>query len=277
MDELQMPRGRGQGEFMKRNEKFMKHLPELHGLAEKVVLHTVESDEAAEGIIFFLNRLIVEEFMEVLVLASHDYGFGAKRLLRGMFERLLASLYIEMEPAQADLFLKFGEIQRLKYANLRKAHNGFEPYAPEEYAKLKAFCDGIQDLFQEVLCKTCDKKRPGISWTKLNTVAMAEKVKLNAYYVDCFFEPTMLLHNTTLALNSRLQSKGDKAISFIEGPQPKAADSAMKFAHILLVITLNHHDDHFKRGYAEAIKGLYKMISDCWPSTTMAPTTPGSA
>ncbi len=42
----------------------------------------------ADMVVFFLGRLCVEDFTEILLLCGNGYGMGAMKLLRGMYERV---------------------------------------------------------------------------------------------------------------------------------------------------------------------------------------------
>src|SRR5437868_2048187 len=109
-----------QADFAKRNKTFLEQLPVLIGTANKVLIPAVKDSDLVHGLIYYLNRNIAEDFFEILTLAANGLGLAAKRLLRGMFEKLLTSGYLEKHPDQAERFSEFGEVQRLKYFNHKK-------------------------------------------------------------------------------------------------------------------------------------------------------------
>src|SRR5712664_3122300 len=60
-----------------------------------------------ERTIYFLCRLAVEEFMEILLLCANGYGIGAQKLLRGMYERAVTARYLFKHPEETDNYLAF--------------------------------------------------------------------------------------------------------------------------------------------------------------------------
>lgn len=254
-----------QKDFAKRNKAFVDRVSALHETSKKVLLKPVTGSGLADGIIFFLNRLIAEEFFEILLMASNGYGKAAKRLLRGMFERTVATAYIEKDPASAERFINFGEIQRLKYANHKKTLFGVDIFPPEELEELKKTVERIKPDFLEVLCEEHKRTRLSPSWIKLDTLAMAREVGLEKFYIDCYFEPTQQVHNTTLAISSRLKEGGEDSISFNDELQPEDADRAIQLAHFLFTQILHHHNDHFKLGFDEEVKQRLADVDASWP------------
>jgi len=268
-------RMKAQAAFSSRNGMFLDHVPFLHGSAEKILLPGITTDGSADGVIYVLNRMIAEDFMEILLLAGNGYGVGAQRLLRGLFERLVASVYVEQEPTQAMRFIDFGVIQRRKYMNHKRELHGVDVLQSDDRRALEDEYQRIKGQFEEIYCKGCGSTKMAPSWSPLDTLAMARQVKLEGLYVDCFFEPTMQLHNTVWAFGGRVKERGESTLVFDEGPQPEVADRTIRLAHTCLVLTLDHHNDHFKLGHKALIDKLQVDLKHCWES--MSPkTSPGS-
>jgi hypothetical protein len=117
----------------------------------------------------------------------------------------------------------------------------------------------------EVLCKEHKLTRTSPSWIKLDMLTMAKEVGLEKFYIDCYFEPTQQVHNTTLAISSRLKMGHADSISFDEALQPDDADRAIQLAHFLFTQVLHHHNDRFKLGHDAEVKQRLDDIDDCWP------------
>jgi hypothetical protein len=47
---------------------------------------------------FVLARTAIDDFSELLILASNGWGIGALKTLRGMYERVVTSAYVALEP-----------------------------------------------------------------------------------------------------------------------------------------------------------------------------------
>jgi hypothetical protein len=256
--------------FLKRNAVFVKTLPALMKTASKILLppKKAKAVDYATGVIFFLNRLIAEEFSEILVMAANGYGMAAKRLLRGMFERSVASAYIETDLASAERFLKFGEIQYLKYINMKKRYFKVDLLKAAELKELQDYVVKIKPEFQRPNCaKCCDgtkcKPREAFSWTELSLEAQALKVGMEKWYIDCAFEPTQQLHNSRLAIDTRI-NKVNGTLSFKSGSQPEDADRAVQLAHLLLVLILGHHNDYFKMKYKREVERRVADVRKSW-------------
>jgi uncharacterized protein DUF5677 len=58
----------------------------------------VEDKYKANIASFVLARLAIDEFSEMLVLASNGYGLGALKMLRSMYEKVVTSAYVAENP-----------------------------------------------------------------------------------------------------------------------------------------------------------------------------------
>jgi len=119
-----------QAVFLRENEEFTREYPRLHALCTQVFIRGLplpdegeverlrmlpEGDPAAiqfedklsaERITFFLGRMVVDDFGEILMLSGNGYGFGAYKIVRGMYERVVTAMYIAKDPAEARKFIR---------------------------------------------------------------------------------------------------------------------------------------------------------------------------
>lgn len=79
-------------------------------------IRTGQTDKPVDRVIFYFGRLCVEDFVEILLLCGNGYGFGATKILRGMFERVITARYLQSNPQFADDFLDY-LIRRWIYLN----------------------------------------------------------------------------------------------------------------------------------------------------------------
>jgi hypothetical protein len=94
-------------DFNRRNAKFVERFGNLKRALGIAFARSAESTEPVDRLIFYLGRLCVEEFNEILVLAGDGYGVGALKLLRGMYERSVAAHYLHLHPELIDDFLDY--------------------------------------------------------------------------------------------------------------------------------------------------------------------------
>ena len=63
-----------------------------------VVSRKLETVTAADKVIFYLGRLAVEDFSEILLNASNGYGVAGLKLLRPMFEKVITMMHLIRQP-----------------------------------------------------------------------------------------------------------------------------------------------------------------------------------
>ncbi|MGB9122955.1 MAG: hypothetical protein WCE73_20235, partial [Candidatus Angelobacter sp.] len=81
-------------DFSKRHQLFAERFKNIKTALASAFKRTLESNSPADRVLFGLGRLCVEDFNEILVLSANGYGFGAVKLIRGMFERLVTASYL---------------------------------------------------------------------------------------------------------------------------------------------------------------------------------------
>src|SRR5215469_9081241 len=97
-------------EFAARHPEFLKRFPNLEKALHTAFDRTWHSTETLDRTIYFLGRLVTEEFMEILLLCANGYGIGAQKLVRGMYERAVTSRYLCQHPEEVDNYLAFHKV-----------------------------------------------------------------------------------------------------------------------------------------------------------------------
>jgi hypothetical protein len=72
---------------------------------------------AVDKFVYFLGRVIFEDFMEITLISQHGYGVAASKLLRSMYEMTVTLCYLHQHPDEATTFLDYHAIQQDKLAN----------------------------------------------------------------------------------------------------------------------------------------------------------------
>ena len=83
-----------QNQFCVRNARFLEVLPQLRARIDQVLSREFTPEDKAQIVVFVLGRLIVEDFMEILLNCANGYGMAGLKLLRPMFEALVTALYL---------------------------------------------------------------------------------------------------------------------------------------------------------------------------------------
>ena len=209
------------------------------------------SDRPGDRVGFYLGRICVEEFKEILLLAGNGNGIGAVKVLRGMFERAVTSAYILQNPDEAERFLDYHKVHKYKAYNHAKKLGSFGPkLSPETVAQIKEEFEAVKAIYTEELCEPCHKTRLMGSWTKLDTASMAHKVGkgYEDIYFDAFYNPTLQVHTTVASLMARLEITADGKMTFKSGAQRVEARHAVVLAHNLLLRVLDSQNKHFALG-----------------------------
>jgi len=119
--------------------------------------------------LFSLGQSCRQDYMEILFLASHGYGTGASKLLRGLYERALALAYMVRSRDKVQRFCNFAAVQEnkamkdaLKVTSEEQwiAAMGTD-YAPQ---KVREQFESVREQFLQTDCRKCDTKRLAISW-----------------------------------------------------------------------------------------------------------------
>ncbi len=149
--------------FIERHARFFQALPRLQSLLNRAFIRTFRPSSQAEGVIFVLGRMAVEDFMEILILAGNGYGIGAEKLLRGLFERVLTCKYLSHHTDEITLFLEYDyvNVHRLTYHAKAAGIDLSERFKPMELADAEKQYERVKANY------------PQNSWTKKDLATIA--------------------------------------------------------------------------------------------------------
>ncbi|HLW70546.1 MAG TPA: DUF5677 domain-containing protein [Candidatus Binataceae bacterium] len=262
-----------QAYFAETHRPFLERFSSLKAALEIAFVRKETAKCRIDVIIFYLGRLCVEDFMEVLLLCANGYGVGATKLLRGMYERLVTARYLCIHPAEIDNFLDFHWVDQYRLA---QAIEKVFPEGTLDNAKLtdlKSRRDAALPRFMVTDCKKCGTKRPNYTWSKLDFVSMARATgPTGDRIVEAYYLPTQRAHSTVAAVLKRLTEKeGGSLISFDSGAQRKDASTALITAHNLIINVLDLQKDHFKLSTLDApLQKCLQDFQEIWTRTDEA-------
>lgn len=250
--------------FEERQPRFVFRFPELQRVLDAAVSRQLESTDKADRLIFFLGRLAVEDFVEIVLNVGNGYGVAALKLLRSLSERTITMMYLIRNPGEAENFLDHEHVQRRKIVSHIKA-GGADPrdyFGAKELKEIESNYAAVKAKFLEPVCKKCGTTRPGISWTKVDLATMARKVGLGQSYVGLCYFPTLQIHATASALALRMEEMPG-GVTFKPQAQRDEADAAIHGAHMCISLVLEEHIAYFKLPLSiDHIRAIYH---DCWP------------
>ena len=175
-----------QTEFIKRHSLFFDRFPNLRSAFYTAFIREMSTAEPVDRVVFYLGRLCVEDFLELLLLCGNGYGIGAMKILRGMFECAVTASYLQQNSEEAENFLDYHWIAKHKLAQAIKETMGTDAIPKDIFEKFKENYQSVRPKFMVTDCKKCGTQRLNHTWTKLDFVSMARKAgkigELKSYF-----------------------------------------------------------------------------------------------
>lgn len=252
--------------FFERHPSWPTALNNLHHVLEQVFVREVELKSPAEKVIFFMGRLCVEDFNETFLLAASGYGFGALKILRGLYERIVTTAYIAANQDEAIHFLEYHYIHRSRLMHHAESFFGnLEKYIDKsEIDEAKNNFLMYRDSFMQTKCKECGTKAIMHSWSKLDLASMAKKTGFENLYFPGYYHPTSQAHATAAAVMYRLKSSGVNPVGFDDGSQPDAADRSLIIAHNLIIRLVHIQSEFFNLDLTQELEVLNSDFKAVW-------------
>jgi Family of unknown function (DUF5677) len=100
--------------FDRRHPQWREVLGRLSDALNLAFTRTEVMDTAVEKIAHFYGRLVVEDFMEIFLVAVNGYGFAAVKLLRSMYEHTVTLEYLNDHPDEVEDFIDYDAVQQYK-------------------------------------------------------------------------------------------------------------------------------------------------------------------
>lgn len=216
-------------------------------------------DEPIERFVYFYGNLVIEDFMEVFIMAANGLGFGSMKLLRSMYEHTVTLKYLHEHPDELQAFFDFDHVQQYKLMHPILETFGPDGLPPGTIADAEQKYTQVKDRFMVKSCrsKTCEEKRVNHTWSKLHFPAMAKKTgAIGTLIVPGYFIPLRHAHSTYRAMRERLAMQNDH-MSFNRESQPQEADQALSLAQNCVLVTLEVQDERF------TVAGLKAAIEEC--------------
>jgi hypothetical protein len=265
-----------QERFVEENQAFILEYPYLSALLQKIFIRALaqpsveeieeieqlpDSDPAvtefdnkiwAHRVVFYLGRITADDFSELLLLASNGYGFGALKILRGMYERVVTAAFISKNPTEVRHFFNDSPIKRhgIWRRSLEWMPELQERYQAEQIATLEQSYRQALQKRAETICKKCGQPKTQEAWTRrdLETMAKETDPNLACLYASCYLEPTCHSHATSFGIERRLNGRTYRDSSEAE------ARHAFHLSHNLILQVLRLQDAYFNLGLEAEIE-----------------------
>lgn len=224
-----------QRRFIAQNAGFLREYPRLNEISKKIFIRTLadpdrqeverlrklpetdpevitfEDRMTADRIIFYLGRMAADDFGEILILAGNGRGFGAYKIVRGMYERIVTAFYIEKNPSEARSFAEFSAVTKLNYLKRTFEANPEtrNRFSDEFMATIERDAAAAQAKRKQSICSKCRQPLTREAWTRVSLDVMARVAEpgLEVFYPQFYLEGTAQSHANMFGIERRLIRK----------------------------------------------------------------------
>lgn len=236
--------------FSRSHQEFLKRFKNIENAMTVAFQRIHQTTQLLEKTIYFQGRLIVEDFMEILLLCGNGYGIGAQKLVRGMYERAVSARYLMNHPEEVDNFLDFHRVTDYKFLIAIEQSIGRDVFSPEQAAEIRSDYESVKAQFTISDCKSCGTSKMNHTWSKVDFVSMARKTEnLWPFILPGYYMPMKEAHSTVGAIFSRIDpepAKKDEGLIFVGELQRGRAHMALFTAHMILLDALELQREFFK-------------------------------
>jgi hypothetical protein len=225
---------------------------------------------------FVLARTAIDDFSELLTLASNGWGIGALKTLRGMYERVVTSAYVVLEPQVSRALVDDTWVQSWR---TWKRAVALVPSLAERVDKadieaLESKATEAQARKNESVCSRCKQLIAVHPWTKMTLDAMATKVdslletlgkphsRLSDLYLKCYLEPTALEHATGTSVNNKIANVDGHWTYRMESARER--QQALLYGHALMLLLLARQADHFGWDVEKILQPRFTAYKVIW-------------
>jgi hypothetical protein len=129
-----------------------------------------EDSMMAGRVIFYLGRMAVDDFGEILTLAGNGRGFGAYKIVRGMYERVVTAHYMEKNPAEARTFTESSAITKLNYLKrtFEASPESRDRFSEDFMATIERDAAAAQAKRKQSICPKCRQPVTPEAWTRVS-------------------------------------------------------------------------------------------------------------
>lgn len=228
-----------------------------------------KAENPLDTVLFLLGSRCADDFKAILVLAANGQGWDATGHVRGMFERCVTAAYLQENPEAVHDFISYDFIRRWKVAQAIEKVFKLSPDDEAGRDELKREVEKVKDRFMIPACKECGTKRLNHTWSRLDVVSMAGKVKKMRRMRDlvsaAYYLPLAQAHSTLASIIQRTGEVGDGYFAVDETRASSEADRSLHLAHLLILNALTVQKEQFHLPeLATPIDEAFKHFTEVW-------------
>jgi len=284
-----------QADFLRRNESFVLECQNLNALENNITNRTcptpsqdeidkmsqmskdnadrIEFEDKANArrIAFYLGRMAVDDFGEIITLAGNGYGFGALKILRGMYERVVTAKYLVLNPSETRIFIEQSAIDKWKLwrRTIAALPCMSEKLMPEQVRLLQDSNNSTRKKRKIPICQKCKQPMPDSPWTRKGIDAMAQEVDPDLYqfYGQFYLEGTAQSHANMLGMENRME-RTEAGWKYKDASENEQQLSLM-LGHYLLLNMLEFENTLFGFGLNSELEARKSVCQSIWNPTKL--------
>lgn len=223
--------------------------------ANRKMVGLQDSVAPLQFVIFHLSVFALQAHQEAVLLVGHGLSNGAVKVLRGMFEGLVAAKYLSRNPGEIDDYRDYHKVilwKRYQYLAKIEPERAKQRIPRERVSEILSSYEAVKHRFP--------KKH---QWNQKKGVKeMAEAVELGDMY-DWFYCSASSLHHANMeALHSHFMKVEETGVAL--GPSLSGCGPALAVADLMVFESLRTLDACLELGFAARVEELKKKSDAEW-------------
>jgi uncharacterized protein DUF5677 len=235
------------GTFIREHSTFTSVYEKAFRLVPKLVLETTPSESDQAGfVILELMLASLPDFDDIMTLSSHDAHWGALKLLRCLFERVVTLKYLAQNPQEAKAFVEFDALDWKSILEGIDDKWGLR-MSEQSQKNLDEAAAKARKTFKQEPCRECGLRKR-TTWTPYSAHELAKRTGLGYMFLHAYVMPSKFIHATYF---------GTQSIPRENTPMV----NTIKNTHALLAETITTHQRYFNGTHFESERML-EVVSD---------------
>jgi hypothetical protein len=254
-----------QQSFLERHKLFFERFDNLRKAQESSFIRRLKVDHLVDKAIFYLGRLCVDDFFEIMLLSANGYGAGALKILRGMYEKAVIARYLQQHPDSTEDFFDYYWVTAHKLGQAITRTFGANALPPDKPEEVEKEFKRVRHKFMITDCKKCKTQKLNYTWSNVDFVSMASTVEsLRKFIVPAYYLPNLRLHGSLHSIVNKLDIT-PTSITFKHGPEREDAENAFMTSHAIVLNAIDLQREHFHLLFLEPqMEMCVKDFMDIW-------------
>lgn len=249
------------GRFRDENKPFFENTLRVYKGIEELIEGTIVVTPIPDTVICTLSAICLEDFNEVVGATALGLGFGAAKLLRCFYERVVTLRYLSLNPSEAETWMEYSHVN---WKKLVKEDSNLD------FAFMKTIEDNYNRVRPRFARGNTNKVLPNWTPKGVPDLASASSDILRSLYIRGFVAPTMHVHPTSLGMAFETKRSDEGGISLDLDTMGAEKGNALSLAHLLLIQVYETLNSYFKKGKAQDVDEFNRLLTATWPTVFQA-------